>query len=226
MSTLHLDEGALRDAVRPFSSVADLRIRPDFPHALRIEVIEHRPVALVQLGASRCRRRGAGCCSRACAPTTCRWSRPRTPAAGDRVQRAARARRAPRRGRRARRARAAVRAPVLRRRRHPPRSGRRAGPRVRRRRRRRRQVEGGRAGARRGLLGGRDSTSICGSPGSSPRAASDRWSRSRSPRRRPRPGPRPGYHPNPLPKAEKEPILDLGSRLWRIAIDLAAGWQL
>jgi cell division protein FtsQ len=48
MSTLHVDEGALRDAVDPFASVADLRVRPDFPHTLRIEVIEHRPVAVVE----------------------------------------------------------------------------------------------------------------------------------------------------------------------------------
>jgi len=48
MSTLHVDEGALRDAVGPFASVADLRVRPDFPHKLRIEVIEHRPVAVVE----------------------------------------------------------------------------------------------------------------------------------------------------------------------------------
>jgi len=48
MSTLHVDEGALRDAVDPYASVADLRLRPDFPHTLRIEVIEHRPVAVVE----------------------------------------------------------------------------------------------------------------------------------------------------------------------------------
>ncbi len=60
MSTLHLDETALRDAVRPYSSVADLRIRPDFPHALRIEVVEHRPVALVQFGATEVPATGGG----------------------------------------------------------------------------------------------------------------------------------------------------------------------
>jgi cell division protein FtsQ len=48
MSTLHVDEGALRDAVDPFASVADLRVRTDFPHTLRIEVLEHRPVAIVE----------------------------------------------------------------------------------------------------------------------------------------------------------------------------------
>ena len=75
--------------------MADLRIRPDFPHALRIEVIEHQPVALVQLGAhARCRRPAAGCCSTACAPTTCpviRANEPplRRPRAGRRASLAA-----------------------------------------------------------------------------------------------------------------------------------------
>ena len=60
MSTLHVDEEALRDAVAPFTSVADLRIRPDFPHDLRIEVLEHAPVAAVENGASRVPATGAG----------------------------------------------------------------------------------------------------------------------------------------------------------------------
>jgi cell division protein FtsQ len=52
MSTLHLDRGALEDAVAPFASVARLQVEPDFPHDLRIEVIEHEPVASVKAGAS------------------------------------------------------------------------------------------------------------------------------------------------------------------------------
>src|SRR5215218_10609112 len=60
LSTLDLDADALRDAVRPYASVADLRIRPDFPHDLRIEVIEHRPVATVQLGATEVPATGGG----------------------------------------------------------------------------------------------------------------------------------------------------------------------
>ena len=73
MSTLRVDERALEDVVEPFSSVAGLRIRPDFPHDLRIEVIEHEPVATVRTGGSsvpgdrrraaarrRARRRPAG----------------------------------------------------------------------------------------------------------------------------------------------------------------------
>jgi hypothetical protein len=52
MSTLRVDERALEQVVEPFSSVAGLRIRPDFPHDLRIEVIEHEPVATVRTGGS------------------------------------------------------------------------------------------------------------------------------------------------------------------------------
>ena len=60
MSTLHVDEGALHDAVEPFTSVAGLRIRPDFPHDLRIEVLEHAPVAAVENGGGRVPATGAG----------------------------------------------------------------------------------------------------------------------------------------------------------------------
>jgi cell division protein FtsQ len=60
MSTLHVDSGALHDAVKPFVSVADLRVRADFPHALRIEVVEHAPVATVETGASRVPATGSG----------------------------------------------------------------------------------------------------------------------------------------------------------------------
>jgi cell division protein FtsQ len=60
MSTLHLDADGLRAIVQPYASVAGLRIRPDFPHTLRIEVLEHAPVALVQAGASSVAATGSG----------------------------------------------------------------------------------------------------------------------------------------------------------------------
>jgi cell division protein FtsQ len=50
MTTLHVREDDLREAVRRFSSVAGLRVETDFPHTLRIEVVERRPVAVVTLG--------------------------------------------------------------------------------------------------------------------------------------------------------------------------------
>jgi cell division protein FtsQ len=60
MSTLHLDAGALRESVEPFSSVADLHVKADFPHDLSIEVVEHRPVANVEVGGSRLPATGGG----------------------------------------------------------------------------------------------------------------------------------------------------------------------
>src|SRR5215211_2388461 len=60
MSTLRVDEQALKDVVEPYSSVAGLRVRADFPHDLRIEVIEHEPVAMVRAGGSSVPATGGG----------------------------------------------------------------------------------------------------------------------------------------------------------------------
>jgi cell division protein FtsQ len=60
MTTLHVDRDVLEQAVEPFSSVAGLRIRPDFPHDLRIEVIEHEPVATLKTGGSSVPTTGGG----------------------------------------------------------------------------------------------------------------------------------------------------------------------
>jgi cell division protein FtsQ len=53
MTTLHVREDALRSAVAAYPSVADLRVEADFPHALAIEVREHRPVAVLRSGDRR-----------------------------------------------------------------------------------------------------------------------------------------------------------------------------
>jgi cell division protein FtsQ len=60
MSTLHLDRDVLKDSVSSYASVADLRIRADFPHDLKIEVVEHEPVATVQAGGSQVPATGGG----------------------------------------------------------------------------------------------------------------------------------------------------------------------
>jgi cell division protein FtsQ len=60
MTTLHVDRDALEQAVEPFASVAGLRVRPDFPHDLRIEVIEHEPVATLKTGGSSVPTTGGG----------------------------------------------------------------------------------------------------------------------------------------------------------------------
>jgi cell division protein FtsQ len=45
MTTLHVRQSALRDAVAQYSSVASLTATADFPHKLTIDVVEQRPVA-------------------------------------------------------------------------------------------------------------------------------------------------------------------------------------
>jgi cell division protein FtsQ len=50
MTTLHVREGTLREAVARFPSIASLRTKPDFPHGLTIEVVEHTPVAVLGVG--------------------------------------------------------------------------------------------------------------------------------------------------------------------------------
>jgi cell division protein FtsQ len=47
MTTLHLDPGALRDAVANEPTVHSLSVRPDFPHRLRISIVENQAVALL-----------------------------------------------------------------------------------------------------------------------------------------------------------------------------------
>jgi cell division protein FtsQ len=49
MTTMHVDRGALEDAVEAYPSVAGLRVQADFPHALSIEVTEREPIAEVDL---------------------------------------------------------------------------------------------------------------------------------------------------------------------------------
>ena len=60
MTTLHVRQEALRAAAAPFSSVAGLRLDADFPHALRIEVIEHEPVAALVVGDRTIAATGSG----------------------------------------------------------------------------------------------------------------------------------------------------------------------
>lgn len=47
MTTLNLDREKLEEAAAVFPVVAAIELKPDFPHGLTIEVIEHRPVAIV-----------------------------------------------------------------------------------------------------------------------------------------------------------------------------------
>ena len=60
MTTLHLREQALYDAVAPYPSVAGLRIDADFPRGLAVEVLEHRPVAALEVDGRRTPVSGGG----------------------------------------------------------------------------------------------------------------------------------------------------------------------
>jgi cell division protein FtsQ len=53
MTTLHVDEQALRAAVAPYASVARIRVDVDFPRRLTINVVERAPIAVAILGDQR-----------------------------------------------------------------------------------------------------------------------------------------------------------------------------
>lgn len=53
MTTLHVREDELRDAVAPFPTVGDIEVARDLPDRLRIEVVEREPVAVVGEGDER-----------------------------------------------------------------------------------------------------------------------------------------------------------------------------
>lgn len=60
MTTLHVRRDALEDAVAAYPSVAGLRVRADFPDRLDIEVLEHRPVAALDVDGRRVPVSGGG----------------------------------------------------------------------------------------------------------------------------------------------------------------------
>jgi cell division protein FtsQ len=60
MTTLHVREEILHDVVARFPSVADLKVDADFPHRLTIEVVEHRPVAALDIDGRRTPVSGGG----------------------------------------------------------------------------------------------------------------------------------------------------------------------
>jgi cell division protein FtsQ len=60
MSTLHVRRDVLDDAVSSYPSVAGLRVQADFPHDLSIEVLEHRPVAALEVHGRRVPVSGGG----------------------------------------------------------------------------------------------------------------------------------------------------------------------
>jgi cell division protein FtsQ len=53
MTTLHVREDVLNYVVSRFPSVAGLRVDTDFPHRMSIQVLEHRPVAAIEIDGQR-----------------------------------------------------------------------------------------------------------------------------------------------------------------------------
>ena len=53
MSTLHVRQDRLDRAVAGYPAVERLEVDPDFPHTLRIEVVEYQPAAMLVSGRSR-----------------------------------------------------------------------------------------------------------------------------------------------------------------------------
>src|SRR5260370_8076729 len=53
MTTLHVQIDKLRAAVAPYTVVKDLKVQTQFPHGLRIDVIEQLPVAALDVGGQR-----------------------------------------------------------------------------------------------------------------------------------------------------------------------------
>jgi cell division protein FtsQ len=47
MTTLHMDKGELEQAIAAYPVVRALEVHADFPHALEIHVVEHRPAAVI-----------------------------------------------------------------------------------------------------------------------------------------------------------------------------------
>jgi cell division protein FtsQ len=60
MTTLHVREDVLHDAVARYPSVAGLDVRTDFPHGMSVEVLEHRPVAALEIEGRRTPVSGGG----------------------------------------------------------------------------------------------------------------------------------------------------------------------
>ena len=60
MTTLHVREQVLHDAVAQYPSVAGLRVDTDFPHGMAVEVLEHRPVAALDIDGNRTPVSGGG----------------------------------------------------------------------------------------------------------------------------------------------------------------------
>jgi cell division protein FtsQ len=53
MTTLNIDEGALRQSIERYPTVKDIAVERDLPNGLRITVLERRPIAVVSIAGRR-----------------------------------------------------------------------------------------------------------------------------------------------------------------------------
>lgn len=60
MTTLHVDRERLERAIAIYPVVREIQVSTDFPHGLRIHVIEHRPAAIADLGREKVAVAGDG----------------------------------------------------------------------------------------------------------------------------------------------------------------------
>ena len=60
MTTLHVDRDRLESAIAIYPVVHEIEVSADFPHGLRIHVIEHRPAAIADLGREKVAVAGDG----------------------------------------------------------------------------------------------------------------------------------------------------------------------
>ena len=59
-TTLHVDRAEIEEVAQAYPAIRALVITPDFPNSMSIRVIEHRPVAVLHLGARRVAVAGDG----------------------------------------------------------------------------------------------------------------------------------------------------------------------
>lgn len=85
MTTLHVERGPLRDAVSSFAVVKDVVATTDFPHTLKVRVVEHVPVAALVSDGASVPAAGDGTVLRGVSPDGLPTIAQKLPPAGDRI---------------------------------------------------------------------------------------------------------------------------------------------
>lgn len=85
MTTLHVSQGDLHDAVAAYPQVKDIHVTTHFPHRLDIDVIEHNPVAVIVADGKRVPVSGDGHLLRSVQPGNIATVQMSTVPGGDRL---------------------------------------------------------------------------------------------------------------------------------------------